>query len=400
MLFNYSFPSIIFFHIIGACKKYFNLPLQDIQWKFLASTKGELMDKEKLKAILEEKKDKIHLITPAQGGNIPIVAASGLSLAEAWENAMIGLYVYGCEIRTQYDAKDQEGNYIDPPSKDCTMLISIANPTSEPMIHMGGIPGGFEDLEEYVQEVRDGIKDSWIRNPLDPQDTRWQYTYHQRLFSYELPLSEYDRFLCQLPLEEKQKFYAKETAHFLLDHDYIKVVEKEIKGKKQAFVQINQIQYIIEKLAQQPFTRQAQAITWQPYMDTDIYDPACLQSMWFRILDDDNHKSTLNMNIRFRSRDAYDASFMNCFAFIHIMEYIAQEVGKRIGQDIKIGRYMDQSDSFHIYGKRLADFENRFLANLISRDFSGRTFSRKDAEPYFQERRKQLKEKLDSLNRK
>ncbi len=129
-------------------------------------------------------------------------------------------------------------------------------------------------------------------------------------------------------------------------------------------------------------------------MDTDIYDPACLQSMWFRILDDENNRPTLNLNIRFRSRDAYDASFMNCFAFIHIMEYVAREVGKRISQNLKIGRYMDESDSFHIYGKRLDDFEHRFLANLISRDFTKRTFSRKDAEPYFEERRRKLKERF------
>ncbi len=243
-----------------------------------------------------------------------------------------------------------------------------------------------------MQEVRDGIKDHWIREPLDPSDTRWQYTYHGRLFNYEVPLSGYDRILCSLPEDEKKKFYDHETAHFLLDHSYVKIVEKEIDGKKQSFVRINQIEYVIEKLVEQPYTRQAQAITWQPYMDTDIYDPACLQSMWFRTLNDENDIPTLNMNIRFRSRDAYDASFMNCFAFIHVMEYVAKEFGKRTGQKVKIGRYVDESDSFHIYGKRIADFEDRFLKNLIERDFSQRTFSRQDAEPFFEERRNKLEE--------
>jgi len=350
------------------------------------------MEQTVLKKILQNKKDKIHLISPTTNGNIPVVAASGTSLAEAWENAMIGLYAYGCEIRTQYDAKDKHGTYIDPPSKDCTMFMSIEHPASEPMIHLGGIPGGFEDLEEYVQEVRDGIKDHWIREPLDPSDTRWQYTYHGRLFNYEVPLSEYDRLLCCLSREEKKKFFEHETSHFLLDHSYVKLIEKEIQSKKQSYVRINQIQYVIEKLVEQPFTRQAQAITWQPYMDTDIYDPACLQSMWFRILNDEDGNPTLNMNIRFRSRDAYDASFMNCFAFIHVMEYVAREVGKQTGQKVKIGRYVDESDSFHIYGKRIADFKDRFLKNLVERDFSQRTFSRMDAEPFFEERRKKLTE--------
>lgn len=352
------------------------------------------MDKTQLNQIIETKKDRIHLVSPAVNGNIPVVAVSGTTLAEAWENAMLGLYLYGCDIRTQYDAKDKQGNYLDPPSKDCSVLFSIEQPTSEPMIHLGGIPGGFEDLEEYVQEVRDGLKDHWIRNPLDPTDTRWQYTYHERLFSYEVPQSEYDRILCLLPETEKSNFFAHETAHFLLDQKYVQTIEKNIDGRQQTWVRINQIEYVIEKLSQQPFTRQAQAITWQPFMDTDIYDPACLQSMWFRILNDENGTPTLNMNIRFRSRDAYDASFMNCFAFIHVMEYVAAAVGKRIGQEIKIGRYIDESDSFHIYGKRLADFENRFLANLLTRNFTERTFSRKDAEPFFEERRQVLKERF------
>ena len=350
------------------------------------------MDIKKLENIAKKRSGKIHLISPAKGGNIPVISVSGKSLAEAWENAIIGLFVYGCEIRTQYDAKDKEGNYIDPPSRDATMLISIENPASEPMIHMGGLPGGFEDLEEYVQEVRDGIKDHWVRDPLDPEDTRWQYTYHARLFRYEVPMSLFDEYLHKLTDEEKQEFYKHETSHFLLDHDYVTVVEREVGGKKQKFVQIDQIKYLIEKLAKQPFTRQAQAITWQPFMDTDIYDPACLQSMWFRILEDENGTPTLNMNIRFRSRDAYDASFMNCFAFVHIMEYVADEISKRIGRKVRVGRYMDQSDSFHIYGKRIADFEQRFLKNLFERDFEHRTFSRADAEPFFVERRHKLKE--------
>ena len=345
-----------------------------------------------LDEIIKERHDLIHLVTPGTQGNIPVVAVSGKSFAETWENAMLGLYQYGCEIRTQYDQKDKNGNYIDPPSRDCTMLMSIEEPTSEPMIHLGGIPGGFEDLEEYVQEVRDGIKDHLIREPLDPRDTRWQYTYHGRLFKYEVPLSQIDKYLCSLSYEQKQPFYENETAHFLLDQKYVRVIQKDLHGKKQDFVQIDQIEYVIESLVEQPFTRQAQAITWQPFLDTDIYDPACLQSMWFRILPDEAGVATLNTNIRFRSRDAYDASFMNCFAFIHLMEYIAEEVSKRMGESVKVGRYIDESDSFHIYGKRLADFEDRFLSNLFTRDFAGRTFRRSDAEPFFSERRKKLEE--------
>ena len=150
---------------------------------------------------------------------IPILAVSGDCIARAWENSLIRLFEAGCDIRTQYDRPG------DPPSKDATMAITVEQPLQEPMIHRdfpGGFedlqeyvmevvrgnqgplrsrserqrrysmihrdfPGGFEELQEYVMEVCDGIKDHCVRDPNDPTDTRWEYTYHQRLFGYEVP---------------------------------------------------------------------------------------------------------------------------------------------------------------------------------------------------------------------
>jgi thymidylate synthase len=48
-------------------------------------------------------------------------------------------------------------------------------------------PGGPLELQEYVMEVIEGIKDHLVRDPNDPKDTRWEYTYHQRLFKYGVP---------------------------------------------------------------------------------------------------------------------------------------------------------------------------------------------------------------------
>src|SRR3972149_4920968 len=73
-----------------------------------------------------------------------------------------------------------------PPSKDATMTLPVHDPPREPRIHMD-LPGGFEDLEEYVMEVCEGIKDHLVRDPADKTDTRWEYTYHQRLFRYAVP---------------------------------------------------------------------------------------------------------------------------------------------------------------------------------------------------------------------
>jgi len=50
-------------------------------------------------------------------------------------------------------------------------MMVVSEPMSEPMIHRD-IPGGLEDLQEYVMEVLDGIKDHCIRKPEDdPNDT-------------------------------------------------------------------------------------------------------------------------------------------------------------------------------------------------------------------------------------
>ena len=107
---------------------------------------------------------------------IPVLHARGKSLAEAYENALVELYANGGRMSTQYDKPG------DPQSIDATMNITIEEPLSDPMIHKA-FPGGIQDLREYVYEL-EGLKDSWTKNINDPKDTRWEYTYHQRLGSY------------------------------------------------------------------------------------------------------------------------------------------------------------------------------------------------------------------------
>ena len=93
---------------------------------------------------------------------IPVLVVEGDCIARAWENSLVKLYQEGCEISTQYDRPG------DPPSKDATMLVTVTDPLQEPMIHRD-MPGGFEDLQEYVMEVCDGIKDHWVRDTDDVQ---------------------------------------------------------------------------------------------------------------------------------------------------------------------------------------------------------------------------------------
>ncbi len=293
------------------------------------------MNKKELDKVLKEKyyalekQGRIGEIGNFIGGDIPVLYSSGENLAEAWENSMIALWNKGISIRTQYDQKDSKGNFVYPPSIDSSMTMVVENPNSEPKIHKC-FPAGLDTLEEYRQEVVDGLKNHWVRNPEDPNDNRWDYTYNQRLENYNIP-----------------------------------GIEKPI----------NQLEEVAQKLAKSPITRRANMITWQPWEDNNIGDPPCLQSLWGRIFEDEKGNEKLNMNIRFRSRDGYKAAFMNTFAFIDYANNLAKRISELRGKEVSLGRFVDQSDSFHIYGNDIEDFY-QFANALVKRDFYSKNDSK------------------------
>ena len=268
--------------------------------------------------------------------NIPVLHVSEKSLAQAYERALVRLYEEGTRFETQYDKPG------DPLSLDCTMDITVLDPESDPMIHQA-FPGGIEDLKEYVMELM-GYKDHWVKNMNDTNDTRWEYTYHGRLMNYG-----------------SWKEYVSENGD---------------KVRKDVGFKIDQIENVIQKLVDQPFTRQAQMITWMPNHDIDVYDPPCLQSLWYRILEDDNGVQWLNSNIRFRSNDAWGASFMNLFGFIQFnRKVIADEISKRNGKEVRMGRLNWHADSYHIYGKDIKQAKEMLFDRIPDMSIEQRTFN-------------------------
>jgi thymidylate synthase len=276
---------------------------------------------------------------------IPVLHAEGDSIARAWENSLIALHTHGCDIKTQYDKID------DPPSKDATMLITIADPLAEPMLHKD-FPGGLEELQEYVMEVLEGIKDHLVRDVRNPDDTRWEYTYHQRLFGYTVP----------------------------------------------SFEPFHQIETVCRKLAETPYSRRAQAITWKVWEDNECYDPPCLQSIWCRITEHEGD-AYLNMNVRFRSNDAYKAAFMNIFALVQMQRMIAQRIQELTGRPLRMGRYCHMADSYHIYGSYFREFEGRFLKALEKRTFEERTMRYEDVAEIMDGAREGIRDKARLMGR-
>ena len=236
------------------------------------------------------------------------------TLPEGWERAVVECWETGDRIATEYDQADN------PESRDCTAMIVVRDPMLEPRIHRA-FPGGLEDLEVYRQEVVLGVHDHWI----DPEAGKWSYTYHQRLFDYDV---------------------------------------RDDKGQRT----VDQFAYIVDKLAEAPHSRRAQAITWKVDVDPTVEDPACLQRMWFRVFGDE-----VRLNVHMRSNDAFKASFMNMWAFTDLQRLVCEQLSERLGRPLKPGAYTHVVDSFHIYGSYFTEFEG-FLKTLEARTFEQRVW--------------------------
>jgi len=244
---------------------------------------------------------------PGKSAGIPVVAVTADCLPEAWEKTVIAVWDRGVDIRTQYDKPD------DPPSRDATAVVTVTDPFCEPRIHKN-FPGGPEELESYRQEVVAGIHDHWI----DAAAGKWTYTYHERLFAYA------------------------------------PVADLRAPDARGPFRPVDQIAYIVDALADCHHTRRAQAVTWMPTADPQTDDPPCLQRIWCRLVETGGEMQ-LDMNTHWRSRDLYKAWFMNVYALTDLQRIIADRISARIDRPVRVGRYVDITDSLHIYGAYFND---------------------------------------------
>lgn len=142
---------------------------------------------------------------------------SGDTLPEAYHNALVCLHDWGDEVPCPDYNTSQ---------KEISLTMVVDNPLQEPMISRLMI-GGPRELEQYRQEILDGILDFEI------EQGNWAYTYH-------------DRIAKQLP-------------------------------------------FIIEELKRNPYSRRAVIVVRDWEVDSKSTDPACLQHIQYFVRDNKLH---------------------------------------------------------------------------------------------------------------
>ena len=219
------------------------------------------------------------------------------TLPEAYHEALLQLYLEG-EVANCSDWGQKQ--------KEASVTIVVTSPLKEPMISKLFI-GGPEELEQYRQEMLDGILDFEI------EKGNWVYTYHDRMVNYPV--------------------------YFDMDN------------YQPSAGSLNQIDFVIKELKRNPSSRRAVILVRDPSVDACSDDPACLQHIQYFI-----RNNKLDCKVLFRSNDACKASFMNMFALILLQKKIADELG------IEVGTYTHRANSYHCYEKDFPMFEKYFNA--------------------------------------
>ena len=272
-----------------------------------------------------------------------VILISARTIPSAIYKAMQVVLERGYKIRTQYDRRDARGDYIDPPSLDVSSAIEITQPFGQPRFPKSSCV----EIGKYIAETCWGVKDHLVLNQEELKEklargifdekaeTHWPYTYHQRLYAY--PAS---------------------------------------KGRR-----INQVEKMLERLAEDPLTRRATAITFVPEIDQYMKgDLPCLQRIALRCTGGPDGRLYLHMNTHWRSRDLFNAAADNIIAMTFWQQEWAGELSRRMDREVLVGKYKDFADSLHIYGQVLQSMDVEKMVTTWNRlPEAGQGYTSEDA---------------------
>jgi thymidylate synthase len=243
-------------------------------------------------------------------GNIPTFHIKADSIPEAYWKAIHTVHNKGYELRTQYDRKDDNEGFIDPPGKDAKVTIEITHPFAQPRFpvlsycEIGKYIAEFLGAKNHlVVPYEDLIK--MVKEEQEFEATQWPYCYHQRLTAYP----------------------------------------------KADGTTINQLEVILDKLAKDPISRRAVAVTAVPEIDLFMKeDQPCLREIQLRAIEN-NGKLVLNMHANWRSRDLYKAWGDNLIGITNLQARLANRLQEKTGRKVVVGSYTETNGSLHIYGQ-------------------------------------------------
>lgn len=251
---------------------------------------------------------------------LPTLHIVGDNIPQAYYRAIKAVWENGLPMRTQYDRRNDTGEFIDPPSRDASVLIEVKDPLASPrypvLCHC--------EIGAYIAEIF-GVKDhlvvpmSVLRRMVNGADlsdeekrisNHWPYTYHQRIVDHPEAMNG-DNF--------------------------------------------DQLTVAIDAVVKTFYTRRAMMTTAVPNLDPLLpEDIPCLREIQLRCVEGEDGILYLNPTLMWRSRDLFKAWGDNVCALTCFLQFITIELGRQMGRKVKLGSYKDFSCSLHIYGQ---DFE-------------------------------------------
>ena len=263
-------------------------------------------------------------VSVEEQGRLPAFHVEANTIPEAYWGALKAVHFGGHVLRTQYDRKDLEGNFIDPPGRDARVSIRIREPFAQPRF-----PAlSYCERGKYIAEFL-GAKDHLVvpyadllrrvRLGEEFEATEWPYCYHQRLTAY--PRAD--------------------------------------------GTTMDQLDLALDKLARDPISRRAVATTRVPEIDLFMAsDMPCLGEVQLRSIEDRQGRLVLNMHAMWRSRDLFKAWGDNLIGITNLQARLAARLAEKSGREVLVGPYSESNGSLHIYGQ---DYKSKGMDKFFTR---------------------------------
>ncbi len=123
---------------------------------------------------------------------------------------------------------------------------------------------------------------------------------------------------------------------------------------------INQIDYIVKKLASNPHSGRPFASTWNVGRHMEANEGPCLVGVQFSTIED-REEYRLNIKTRFKTHDMFSAWTSNVLGLRELQKLVLerlQEPFDKRGLNLKLGHLVTVSESAHFYGAQVENAQN------------------------------------------